>query len=349
MSNLKEVAKLAGVSVMTVSNVLRGSVPVSNALKARVQRAVEALDYHPNHIARSLKTKQTKTLGIVIPDITISFFPQIVQGAEHAARAQGYTLITVNTEEDFERESQALALLRSQKVDGILLVVASGTQSFVHVENARRARVPLVCLDRIPASLPVDSVCADNVDGAQRCVSHLIERGHDQMAILMGSPQLDNERERLHGYRRALKAAKLPFRPELVWQAGFSDEEASRLCEGKLKTTRPKPSALFTTNGIMAIAALEALYRLRLRCPEDVALATFDELTSIRLFEPRITTVIQPAHEIGWQGAELLICRIKDQDWDATPVKMRLPTKLHVADSSRLAQPSISESRLGVP
>jgi DNA-binding LacI/PurR family transcriptional regulator len=334
MSSLKEVAKLAGVSITTVSNVMRGSVPVSNVLRARVKAAIQALDYHPNHIARSLKTKETRTLGIVIPDITISFFPRIVQGAEHAARSQGYTLITVNTEEDPERESQALALLRSQRVDGILLVTACGVSSFEHIESALRARMPVVCLDRVPSSLKIDSVCADSVAGARRCVAHLVEMGHRDIAILTGPQSLDNERERLRGYKLALKDAGVEVRPELIWHGSFQVVESSHVCQKELSRL-PRPSAVFASNGLMAMALMEAMHRMELRCPEDLAFATFDELTSIGLFEPSITALVQPAHEMGWEGASLLIRRIQEKTVTEKPIRMRLPATLQVGHSSQ--------------
>src|SRR6185436_10046197 len=125
MPTIKEVADLAGVAVGTVSHVINGSVPVSELLRRRVQAAIKELDYHPNHVARSLKTSRTKTLGIIVPDVTVSFYPQIIRGAESAARVRGYTLIAVNSDESASRQKELLSLLRSQRVEGILLVIAS--------------------------------------------------------------------------------------------------------------------------------------------------------------------------------------------------------------------------------
>src|SRR2546425_11877328 len=125
MSTIKEVAVLAGVSVGTVSHVVTGSVHVSEATRLKVEAAVRSLDYHPNHVARSLKTRRTRTLGIIVPDLTIPFFPQVIRGAETAARQRGYSLIAVNSTDSPERQSELLSLLRSQQVEGILLVIAA--------------------------------------------------------------------------------------------------------------------------------------------------------------------------------------------------------------------------------
>src|SRR5215475_9066331 len=149
MPTIKEVAERAGVSVGTVSHVITGSVPVSQELRNRVENAIRDLDYHPNHVARSLKTSRTRTLGIIVPDLTISFFPQVIRGAETAARELGYSLIAVNSDEDGDRQKELLSLLRSQRVEGILLVVAAAPTPLSQLSLILDASIPMVCLDRI--------------------------------------------------------------------------------------------------------------------------------------------------------------------------------------------------------
>src|SRR5579859_4780287 len=150
MPTIKEVADLAGVAVGTVSHVINGSVPVSEPLRRKVQEAIRELDYHPNHVARSLKTSRTRTLGIIVPDMTVSFFPQIIRGAEMAAREKGYSLIAVNSAESGERQTELLSLLRSQQVEGILLVIAAGSTPAQQMTRLIGAGIPVVCLDRVP-------------------------------------------------------------------------------------------------------------------------------------------------------------------------------------------------------
>src|SRR5882672_11215280 len=158
MPTIKEVADLAGVAVGTVSHVITGSVPVSEPLRRKVEAAIRELDYHPNHVARSLKTSRTRTLGIIVPDMTISFFPQVIRGAEAAARDRGYSLLAVNSDDDAERQKELLSLLRSQRVEGILLVIASAPTPVSQLSRILDAGIPMVCLDRIPDRVPVDSV-----------------------------------------------------------------------------------------------------------------------------------------------------------------------------------------------
>src|SRR5947209_8990293 len=162
MPTIKEVADLAGVAVGTVSHVINGSVPVSEPLRRKVQAAIRELDYHPNHVARSLKTSKTRTLGIVVPDMTIPYFPKVIRGAETAARQRGYSLIAVNSDDNGERQRELLSLLRSQRVEGILLVTAAAPTPVNQISRMMSAGMRLVCLDRVPDRVPVDSVSVED-------------------------------------------------------------------------------------------------------------------------------------------------------------------------------------------
>src|ERR1700686_4662501 len=166
MPTIREVADLAGVAVGTVSHVVNGSVPVSEALRRKVQDAIRELNYHPNHVARSLKTSKTRTLGIIVPDMTISFFPQVIRGAETASRKRGYSLIAANSDDDGERQKELLSLLRSQRVEGILLVIATAPTPLNQISRILDAGIPVVCLDRIPDRVAVDSVSVDDLEAA---------------------------------------------------------------------------------------------------------------------------------------------------------------------------------------
>jgi DNA-binding LacI/PurR family transcriptional regulator len=334
MPTIREVARLAGVSVGTVSHVISNSVPVSEELTARVNSAIRALDYHPNHIARSLKTSQSRTLGIIIPNITIHFFPRVVRGAESAVWEHDYSLITLTTDDDLARQNGAISLLRSKRVDGILLISVSGRGSIPDVRRAAESGIPVVCLDRIPPGIDVDSACTDNCAASEACVEHLIAMGHRRVAILTGLLSVKNEQQRLRGYRLALRKAGLDYDPDLVWVGSFHEEEAAQLCQERLVASTRRPTALFTTNGVVGLGALRGIYACGLKCPDDIAFVTFDELVVDDLFEPRITTLVQPAYQIGYRGAEALIQRIQAGLSKAPPVAIRLPGELRIRESS---------------
>ena len=337
MPSIKKVAEVAGVSVGTVSHVITGSVPVSEPLRAKVQAAIRKLNYHPNHVARSLKTSKTWTLGIIVPDLTISFFPQIMSGAEAAARARDYSLIAVNSGDDAERQRNLLSLLRSQRVDGILLAVAAAPTPVSQISLMIDAGIPIVCLDRIPDRVPVDSVSVEDLEAAQMGVAHLIEQGHRRIAIVTGPAALKNERRRLQGYRQALQAASIPYDETLVWQGNLRPPDVASFCRDRLAAA-PLPDAVFCTNGPTALGTLRAFRERGLRTPEDIAFATFDELTVDDIFIPSITTIVQPAYDIGHRAAEILLDRIGGTS-QADPVTLRLPAHLEIRASSGKPKP----------
>ena len=334
MPSIKKVAEVAGVSVGTVSHVITGSVPVSEPLRLKVQAAIRKLNYHPNHVARSLKTSKTRTLGIIVPDLTISFFPQVIRGAEAAARKSDYSLIAVNSDDDGERQKDLLSLLRSQRVEGILLVIAAAPTPLNQISLIIDAGIPIVCLDRIPDRVPVDSVSVEDLDAAEMGVRHLIATGHRRIAIVTGPLALKNERRRLQGYRQALQTAGLPVEEQLIWPGNLRPQDVTTMCRERL-SGRTLPDAIFCTNGPTALAALRALRDRGLRTPEDIAFATFDELIVDDLFTPSITTVVQPAYDIGFRAAEILLDRINGDGRNET-VTLRLPARLQIRASSAL-------------
>ena len=334
MPTIKEVANLAGVAVGTVSHVITGSVPVSAPLRRKVQAAIRQLDYHPNHVARSLKTSKTRTLGIIVPDMTIPYFPKVIRGAETAARSKGYSLIAVNSDDSGTRQKELLSLLRSQRVEGILLVMAAAPTPIAQISGTVAAGIHVVCLDRIPDRFAVDSVSVEDLSAAGLGVDHLISVGHRRIAIVTGPMSLRNERQRLAGYEQSLRRAGIVPREDLIWHGNLRTEDVTILCRERLLAV-PRPDAILATNGPTGLGVLRALRDCALKTPEDIALVTFDELTVDDLFTPVVTTVVQPAYEIGYRAAEILLDRI-EQGSSGQPNTVRLPATLKIADTSRL-------------
>jgi DNA-binding LacI/PurR family transcriptional regulator len=337
MATQKELAKLAGVSAGTVSNVISGSARVSERYKKKVLKAVRALNYQPNLIARSLKTNRTRTLGIVVPDITIPFFPKIVRGAESAARERGYFLIVLDSEHDHAREVDMMTLLRAQRVEGILLVAAGGRKGTIESPASLASGTPVVYLDRLPDGIEVDSVSVDDRSAAEMGVSHLLSRGYTQIAVVTGPLTLKNEQERLRGYRQALRKSGLPVRESLIWAGSFDGDEVARICHKGLFQPTGRPSALFATNGVTGLQALRSIYAAGLKTPRDIAFVTFDELTTDDFFHPGITCVLQPTFDIGYRAVQVLLKRIEKGKVAGPPDKIRLPATLVVRESSESA------------
>lgn len=327
---IKEVAAHAGVSIGTVSNVISGSAPVSEALRQRVLSAVEHLQFRPSQIARSLKTNSSRLLGIVVSDIANPFFPLVVRGAEEAAIEAGYVLITCNSDGKPEREKQMLSMLTEHRVDGILTVLARKGE-LAHIKAVQATGTPVVFLDRVPELAHCDSVSVDNAAGARACTAHLLEMGHKYVGVIAGEESIPVSSERLQGYRDALAAARVPFRSSLVATGEFSKESAYEATL-RLLRGRCRPSAIFALNNVMTVGALQAIQACGLRYGTDIAVASFDDLPYFEAMLPPITAVAQPSWEIGYEAARLLIRRIKGTG--EGPERVVLHTELRVRDST---------------
>lgn len=337
MPTIVEVADRARVSIATVSNVIRGTKRVSPALQARVNKAIRDLDYYPNEIARSLKVRQTRMLGMVLPDITNPFFPEMMRGAEDRAFERGYFLLTANTDEQIGREQKIVSALRSYRVDGILLAAAPGRE-LSHIRSTMQAGIPVVCLDRTITGIKADAVVLDNVHGGLECVRHLISLGHTRIGIITGSLNVPTGRERLRGYEKALREAEIEVDPDLVLEGNFRDESGYKLGK-KLLRMRPRPTAIFVCNGLMTVGALKAFEELGVRCPEDIAIATFDDLVADRSFHPHLTVVAQPGYEMGAKAASILMDRIEGKT-KKEPAIVRITPTLVVRESTKGGVPS---------
>jgi LacI family transcriptional regulator len=332
MATIAEVARRARASTGTVSNVIRGTVTVSPALRARVEAAIRDLDFHPNEIARSLKVNQTNMLGMVVPDVTNPFFPQIMRGAEDRALERGFLLVTANTDEQIERECRVISALRSRRVDGILLTPTRGEDSD-HIRRTIESGIPVVCLDRAPVGVKTDAVLLDNQRGSQECVRHLIRIGYRRIACITGPLALGVARERLQGYENGLREAAVEVRKDLILEGDFFENSGYRLGK-ELLLQLSRPEAILVSNGVMTLGVLQAFEELGVRCPEDVALATFDDLAGDRAFHPRLTVVSQPGYEMGAKGATLLMDRIEGKATGKSCI-VRLAPTLVVRESTR--------------
>jgi len=318
--------------------VLTGAKAVSPERRERVLAVIRKSGYHPNFVARNLRLRQTKALGMVIADITNPFFAQMVRGAEEAALKRSHILLTFNTDDHVEREKYVFSVLRSQRVDGILLVVAPGPKRPPHIADMLKSGIPIVCLDRVPPGIKTDSVTVENFAATRECVRHLIELGHRRIGIIAGSESLQTGKERLNGYLAALQEFGIEPIQEFIRKGDFHMESGYRLGL-ELFLNKHRPTALFVSNNLMMVGVLKALTESRLRCPQDIALATFDDMPVNQVFQPALTSVAQPAYTIGNMGAELLIDRIESKIAHRQPVNIRLQGELRIRESTTGEKP----------
>jgi DNA-binding LacI/PurR family transcriptional regulator len=296
-----DVARLAGVSTATVSRALNGTGQIAAGTRRTIEAAVEQLGYRPNTIARSLVTKSTQTIALLLPEITNPFYAQLVGGIQKAALAARHTMLLCTTEGDPTREEQYLSLLRSKQVDGALV-------DGLVLPNHRIARVaegfPIVCLDRDIDSPSVPLVQVDNRRGAYLATQHLLSLGHTRIAHVAGVRDLRISEQRVAGYRDALAAAGLPADPGLVATGSFTEEGGYTAMQSLLDSGA---TAVFAANDLSALGAMHALSASGRRVPGDVSVVGFDDVRLAAFTSPPLTTVRQPAREIGERATRLLL------------------------------------------
>lgn len=329
MPTLHDVAKLAGVSTATVSATINQTAYVSPELQERVRKAIAELGYHPDGIARSLKKRSTQTLGLIISDITNPFFTALIRGIEDVANAQGYAIILCNTDERLEKERAYLRLLRSRRVDGLIMAPSGAPGDYDDL--FAEVSTPLVFIDRKIPKAPADAVVVDNVGGARQVVEYLLRLGHRRIAAITGVPHISTTSERIQGYRRALEAAGQPLDPDLM-RTGNSRLEGGYQAALALLRLSKRPTAIFATNNVMAIGLMRAVAEQGLRCPEDLSVACFDDFEWASVFRPRLTTVAQPTYDMGAKAADLLFARLEGT-LSGDPQEVVLSSSLVIRDS----------------
>ena len=338
MTTIRDVARLAGVSVATTSAVINKKGTVSSKLMQRVLDAMESLDYHPDQIARSLKVRQTRTIGMVLPDIANPFFADVVRGVESEARAQGYSLILCDSEEDPEIERTNLQTLWARRVDGVLL---GPTESNIATTRIGRS-TPLVFFDRIWPGFKGSAVVIDNLKAASDATRHLIGLGHRRLAIITGRLSLSNGQDRLEGFRQALQQAGLPLHEQFLQRGDFG-LQSGYTCGLKLLQLPVPPTAIFCCNNQMTLGLMRAMGTLGIRCPDGVSVLGFDDFEWSANFSPRLTTVAQPALEMGKQAVQMLLRKIqslKEGSKDEENEVMELKAELRLRDSTAQCSPA---------
>ncbi len=307
MSNIRDVAKLAGVAPITVSRVINGGEGVTDETRQRVQRAIDQLHYVPNTLARSLRSRQSHTLALIMSDITNPFWTTVARGVEDTAAENNYRTMLCNTDEDPAKEANYLSLLVERRVDGV--IVAPVTRDKKSLALLKQQQVPYVLIDRRVDGLKVDAVYGDSRHGARLLIDHLLEVGHRRIALINGPGTISTAQDRADGYRASLLAHDLPVDERLIFQGDFKQESGCRLAKLAL-ACEPRPTAIFAANNFIALGVLQALHERGLRVPEDMALVCIDDLPYLSAIDPLLTVAAQPAYEMGAAAAWLLVERL---------------------------------------
>jgi LacI family transcriptional regulator len=306
---MRDVAERAGVSVTSVSHVINETRPVSYELRERVLAAMEELGYHPNRLARSLRSGKTHTIGTIVPDSADPFFAEVARGIEDTAFENGYSLILCNSDANLDKEAFYTDVLVEKQVDGILFLAAGGSTE--RILDLQQRGMPVVVVDRELPAVHVDSVVTDNAGGGWSATRHLIDLGHRRIGYIAGPSDLTLSEYRSTGYRKALEEAGIAVDENLVVRGAFDFESGYRAAR-QLLTNSQRPTAIFACNDLMAIGAICAAVELGLRVPEDLSVIGYDDVPLASYSNPPLTTIAQPIYDLGVVAASMLLERLHD-------------------------------------
>lgn len=345
MTTITDVAKRAGVAPVTVSRVLNAAPTVSATTRERVEQAIAELGYVPSVVARSLRSKRTRTLAFVIPDITNVFWTTVARGVEDAAHSHGYSVLLCNTDEDLAKQGRYLDVIVSRRVDGVIIAPCD-----TDAENLRVLRdhhIATVVIDRRVTGWDVDTVYGDSLSGAHALTRHLLALGHTRIAIFSGPEGATTAEDRIAGYRLALIQAGMEPDARLIRRGGFSWEAGARLT-AQLLDEGLRPTAIFAANSAIALGVMAAAIARRMRVPDDIAVVCFDDYPYIAGLFPFLTVAAQPAYEMGARSAQMLLDRLSAAE-PLPPRAVVLPIKLILRRSCGRPAPEGAPTAFNLP
>ena len=326
MVTMDDVASRAGVSTSTVSHVLNGTRKVSPATVQAVQRAIQALGYIPNTLARSLARSSTNTLGVAISALSNHYFSETVHAIETECAKHGYMMLFVDTHDDPEQELRVVTALHHRRVDGIVLAPSNGSMALAYLQANE---IPAVLVDRM-MSEHFDQVGVENAQPTQALIEHLIAHGHRRIGFIAGRAGFSTTDERVAGYKAALQAGGLVFDPQLLVDGGSNTEPARQATVQLLALAAP-PTAIMAGNNLMTLGAMQALREAQIEVPGQMALVGFDDFDWADLFVPRLSLIAQPVKALGARAVELLLQRMAAPG--APPQSVRLAPTLQLRNS----------------
>jgi LacI family transcriptional regulator len=330
--NMKLLAEKLNLSVSTVSKAFRNSYDISEETKNKILSLAAELNYQPNPLASSLRTQRTRTIAVVLPEIANNFFALAINGIESVAQKMGYHVLIYITHEDYNKELAFTRHLLSGRVDGVLMSLSGGTDDFKHIRELQEKEIPLVFFDRVYESDDVAKVTTNDHDSGYLATKHLIEQGCKKIAHLTTAGNLSVAKKRKEGYLDALRDHKMPVNKELI-VAGSNNEKDYELVKAMLK--KHKPDGVFSAFEKFAMNAYQACEELGLNIPRYVKFISFSNLEFASLLKPSLTTITQPAYNIGERAASILFDALKKKTVKIPPGQVTLDATLYKRDSTK--------------
>ncbi|KAE9529943.1 substrate-binding domain-containing protein [Testudinibacter aquarius] len=310
MATMKDIARLAQVSTSTVSHVINNSRFVSDEIRDKVLAVVRELNYTPSALARSLKIKETKTIGMLVTASANPFFAEVLRSVERYCHRHQYNLILSYTDGDGERLQRNLETLIRKQVDGLILMCAESHWQ-LNDDISQRLQLPMVMLDWWPTALNADKVHENSEYGGYLATKTLIDAGHRDIAIITGSFKKSLALNRLNGYQTALSQAGIPFRQDRVFESHFDIVSGIESMQQILRLD-PRPSAVFACSDTIAIGAYQAVWRAGLQVGKDISIIGYDNIELAQYLSPPLTTIHQSKNNLAKQAVEMLLARIKN-------------------------------------
>lgn len=308
--NLKRLAKELNLAVSTVSRALSDSYDISEETKKKVLALAKDLNYQPNPFARSLRNRSSKTIAVILPEIANNYFSVAINGIEEIAQANDYHVLIYITHENFQKEAAIVKHLLNGRVDGILMSLSGGSSDTGHLTELQSSNIPVVFFDRISDTFDTVKVTTNNFESGYLATSHLLSRGSKKIAYLTFSADLSIEQQRMKGYLEAVENHGLVINGDLIVRCNTSAEESYQKIK-ELFRTDDRPDGVFASVESLAILAYEVCQELQLRIPEDVKIVGFSNLRTASLLSPALTTITQPAFNMGQEAAKALFEALK--------------------------------------
>lgn len=333
---IKDIARALNLSTSTVSRALRDSYEINPETKKTVLEYAMKMQYRPNPIALSLKENRSRSIGVIVPEIANNFFAQVINGIEELAYNLGYHVVIFQSHESREREEINLNHLVSRKVDGILTSVSTFSQDISHFSELVEKGLPIVFIDRVPEIEKTFKVVANNYKGSHDATIHLLQNGCKRIAHITSPRHLSITRERLNGYRDALNEFNIPFEEKYVRYCGHGGMKTEEILDAAqdLIDMEERPDAIFTASDRLTTGTLAVIHKNNLRIPEDIALVGFTNIAVAGLLDPPLTTIVQPAVEMGQTAMQLLVDMIENPKKEFDYGVHKLDTTLVVRTSS---------------
>ena len=338
---LKQIAEELGISITTVSKALKEYPDVSKKTRKLVRETASMLNYKPNSFAVNLRTKESKTIGLVIPEIVHHFFSSVIKGIISQAEKKGYLVITLQSNESYELEKKQIDLLISKRVDGILISLANGTVDYKHISEILNQETPIVMFDKIAKVIKCSKVIIDDRKAAYSATQHLIDIGCRRIAHFRGPLLPQNSIDRFLGYKEALTANNLSYDASLVYLLNDMSFEEGQFYAKQLLKDHKDVDGIFINTDLVAIGAIAEFNKQRVKVPEQINVIGFSNWFMSSVISPSLTTVNQPGFEMGKKAFKLLYKEIKNKK-NKKPIKYEdivLKTNLVVRESTKKQKP----------